>query len=348
MHHTEIAQKFRRPKVHSYLNQTNKEANTRMTDMDQKEKSRPLDHAQDNVVKCPAADEKQIDEPPNKRQCGVSHDTASVSSSQSQHQHTLAAYKQEQEQEQEQEQHQYESPTASVAEHDVKSLNNNVASDHVLKQEEEASDHSLKQEASDHVMKHEVMTEVSGNGVKREEVGDYLVKQEASDPSMTPQESSCTAAVVVKKEQEQQQQNEVADYENDEVILVWYDYRNYHCDKEAPVLSLSVDKMLKEGKTLTDTDAVDLIDPGESQERWYTMKLVQKNQGVKQEENTSVKKTEEELANISFYWWKDDEEANLMNFSQHSKFIMYSISIDMKSFEVNMSISNIVHHTSCI
>mmetsp|Transcript_14410 Transcript_14410/g.27081 ORF Transcript_14410/g.27081 Transcript_14410/m.27081 type:complete len:97 (-) Transcript_14410:2826-3116(-) len=87
--------------------------------------------------------------------------------------------------------------------------------------------------------------------------------------------------------------------------------------------------MLKEGKTLSQTDAVNLKEPGEWRERSYTMKIVQKspdsNPIVKQEDSGSsvMKGKSKDLASIYFYWWEDEEEANLMNFNQMSKYWLF-------------------------
>lgn len=153
---------------------------------------------------------------------------------------------------------------------------------------------------------------------------DQVVKQEARDPSSSVeqlQESSCAvAAAVIKKEKEQE-------HDVLEVILEWDDYRNYdsNSDRQPPTLTLSVDQMLKEGKTLSQTDAVNLKELGEWRERSYTMKIVQKspdsNPIVKQEDSGSsvIKGKSKDLASIYFYWWEDEEEANLMNFNQMSQ-----------------------------
>lgn len=182
---------------------------------------------------------------------------------------------------------------------------------------------------------------------------DHVVKQEESNSPLaeTLKESSSAIGAVVKQEKEEeedqgQQLNDVpgnAGGVEEEAILEWEDYRNFNCDldEEAPTLSLSVDKMLQEGKTLTQTDAVYFIEPGEWQERRYTMKLIKnKNTVGKQEEKTSVRNGKEELAWISFDWWKDNDEANLMIFNQLSKFVMPWIFLQYSfSFGFILSIS---------
>lgn len=99
-----------------------------------------------------------------------------------------------------------------------------------------------------------------------------------------------------------------ADESTDELILEWENYE----DGDESRLSISADEAIAQGISLGETSAAEKNEKGEWEERYYTLKLVNKRKGA----------DNNEMAELNFVWWADSSHAHLMNFNQKSKWKM--------------------------
>ena len=88
---------------------------------------------------------------------------------------------------------------------------------------------------------------------------------------------------------------------DDQLLLEWTIWHDD--DSGSTKYSIDLDKI---DASKIDLSKKNCAEPGEWQERHYTLKLVDK-------------KTKKELGELSFEWWKKSQYSNLMNFNQHSK-----------------------------
>jgi hypothetical protein len=95
-----------------------------------------------------------------------------------------------------------------------------------------------------------------------------------------------------------------SDMSTEELILSWETYDEEENETEH---SVSLDTVVSQGLSFRETTAVKINQKSEWDERYYTLKLIDKKE-----------KDNEKLAKLNFVWWEDSSEANLMNFNQKS------------------------------